>query len=327
MSRRLRLGALILLACCMSTGAETTDICEAQQATLNCGRSVINVVSANYGRTDSVTCISGRPANQISKTDCINPKTFQLVASMCNGKTSCSLVASNSVFSDPCFGTYKYLKVTYTCIPPISETTDICEAQQATLNCGSSLINVVRANYGRTDSVTCISGRPANQISKTDCINPKTFPLVASMCNGKTSCSPVASHSVFSDPCIGTYKYLNVTYTCIPPMTTVICEGQTTSLNCGSSLIKVVSANYGRTDSVTCISGHPANQIRKTDCIFSTTFQMVATICNGKTSCSLDASNSVFSDPSNSVFSDPCPGTYKYLDVTYICVPTMSIVA
>ncbi|XP_062314504.1 rhamnose-binding lectin-like [Osmerus eperlanus] len=311
MSPRLTLGALILLACCMSTGAVMTDICEGQQTTLNCGSSVINVVSANYGRTDSVTCISGRPANQISKTDCINPKTFPLVASICNGKTSCSLDASNSVFSDPCFGTYKYLNVNYVCIPP--KTTDICEGQQATLNCGSSVINVVSANYGRTDSVTCISGRPANQISKTDCINPKTFPLVASICNGKTSCSLDASNSVFSDPCFGTYKYLNVNYVCIPPKTTDICEGQQATLNCGSSVINVVSANYGRTDSVTCISGRPANQISKTDCINPNTFPLVASICNGKTSCSLDASNSVFSDP--------CFGTYKYLNVNYVCIP------
>ncbi|XP_046896475.1 L-rhamnose-binding lectin CSL2-like [Hypomesus transpacificus] len=342
MSLCLTLGALILLACCMSTGAVTTDICEGQQTTLNCGSSVINVVSANYGRTDSVTCISGRPANQISKTDCINPKTFLLVASICNGKKSCYLVASNSVFSDPCYGTYKYLDVTYTCIPPttgdsgneetekemeaavtvvtgssaeiVTGKTVICEGQMTTLNCGSSLIHVVSANYGRTDSVTCISGRPANQIRKTDCINTAiSLSLVVSICNGKKSCSLVASNYVFSDPCYGTYKYLDVTYTCIPPRKTVICEGQRTTLNCGSSLIHVVSANYGRTDSVTCISGRPANQIRKTDCINPKTFPLVASICDRKKSCSLVASNSVFSDP--------CYGTYKYLDVTYTCIP------
>ncbi|XP_067096305.1 L-rhamnose-binding lectin CSL3-like [Osmerus mordax] len=212
MSPRLMLGALILLACCMSTGAVTTDICEGQQATLNCGSSVINVVSANYGRTDRVTCISGRPRHQIRNTNCLNPTTFPLVTSMCNGHTSCSLDASNSVFSDPCYGTYKYLHVIYNCIPP--KTTVICEGQQATLNCGSSHINVVSANYGRTDRVTCITGRPQSQISNTNCLNPTTFLSVVGMCNGHTSCSLSASNSVFSDPCYGTYKYLYVTYTC-----------------------------------------------------------------------------------------------------------------
>lgn len=33
----------------------------------------------------------------------------------CNGKNSCTISASNSVFGDPCFGTYKYLEVSYVC--------------------------------------------------------------------------------------------------------------------------------------------------------------------------------------------------------------------
>lgn len=33
----------------------------------------------------------------------------------CNGKNSCTISASNSVFGDPCYGTYKYLEVSYVC--------------------------------------------------------------------------------------------------------------------------------------------------------------------------------------------------------------------
>ena len=33
----------------------------------------------------------------------------------CNGKNSCSIQASNSVFGDPCPGTYKYLELAYVC--------------------------------------------------------------------------------------------------------------------------------------------------------------------------------------------------------------------
>lgn len=33
----------------------------------------------------------------------------------CNGKNSCTVSASNSVFGDPCGGTYKYLEVSYVC--------------------------------------------------------------------------------------------------------------------------------------------------------------------------------------------------------------------
>ncbi|KAG5282843.1 hypothetical protein AALO_G00035270 [Alosa alosa] len=34
-------------------------------------------------------------------------------------------------------------------------------------------------------------------------------------CDGKTSCSVQASNSIFTDPCIGTFKYLNISYSCI----------------------------------------------------------------------------------------------------------------
>lgn len=33
----------------------------------------------------------------------------------CNGKNSCTIKASNSVFGDPCIRTYKYLELAYNC--------------------------------------------------------------------------------------------------------------------------------------------------------------------------------------------------------------------
>ncbi|XP_067110827.1 L-rhamnose-binding lectin CSL3-like isoform X2 [Osmerus mordax] len=107
---------LAVLPCCMSIGAVKV-ICEGHQGTLSCGSgsNVIRVLRANYGRTDNETCSSGHPPNQINNTDCLNPTTFLLVADLCKGH-SCSLYASNSVFSDPCYGTYKYLYVVYWCV-------------------------------------------------------------------------------------------------------------------------------------------------------------------------------------------------------------------
>lgn len=34
----------------------------------------------------------------------------------CEGKNRCSILASNSVFSDPCLGTFKYLYISYSCV-------------------------------------------------------------------------------------------------------------------------------------------------------------------------------------------------------------------
>ncbi|KAA0721510.1 C-type lectin domain family 10 member A MMGL [Triplophysa tibetana] len=42
---------------------------------------------------------------------------------------------------------------------------------------------------------------------------------VATLCEGQTNCSLVVSDAVFTDPCDGNYKYLNVSYECVaaPP--------------------------------------------------------------------------------------------------------------
>uniref|UniRef100_A0AAY5EHW1 SUEL-type lectin domain-containing protein n=1 Tax=Electrophorus electricus TaxID=8005 RepID=A0AAY5EHW1_ELEEL len=74
---------------------------------------VLNILSANYGRTDSTTCSAGRPSSQITKTDCYGTNTLYEVTNRCDGKSSCVVPATNSVFSDPCYGTYKYLTGKY----------------------------------------------------------------------------------------------------------------------------------------------------------------------------------------------------------------------
>lgn len=36
----------------------------------------------------------------------------------CDGKTNCDTLVGNTVFHDPCNGTYKYLNVSYKCLAP-----------------------------------------------------------------------------------------------------------------------------------------------------------------------------------------------------------------
>src|SRR4029434_5934737 len=45
-------------------------------------------------------------------------------------------------------------------------------------NPGSNVIHIHKANYGRTDKTTCSSGRPANQLSNTNCYAPTTLPII-----------------------------------------------------------------------------------------------------------------------------------------------------
>lgn len=87
--------------------------CEDQQLDIGCGREeVINVIIAMYGRTDYHTC--SKQTNPAT-TSCRAKHATEIVRGQYQGENECIVTASNSVFGDPCFGTFKYLTVTYKC--------------------------------------------------------------------------------------------------------------------------------------------------------------------------------------------------------------------
>ncbi|KAF4070580.1 hypothetical protein AMELA_G00286980 [Ameiurus melas] len=90
--------------------------CEGRIAVLTCGFRRIRIISASYGRTDSTTCSSERPPSQLSDTNCYSSSTLYNVVDRCEPQQTCQVPATNSEFSDPCVGTYKYLKVVYICV-------------------------------------------------------------------------------------------------------------------------------------------------------------------------------------------------------------------
>ena len=99
----------------------------------------------------------------------------------------------------------------------------------------------------------------------------------------------------------------------------IACENSIISVDCGSSnLIKIRDANYGRTDYETCPLEGNAGASKNTACFSTSTFDDVKDSCHGTQSCEMTASNSNFVDT--------CPGTAKYLNVTYECVPDWPIV-
>nr|XP_055043507.1 uncharacterized protein LOC129430375 [Misgurnus anguillicaudatus] len=309
--------------------------CEGETAKPTCAQGTIKVLSANYGRTDSKTCSSGRPAGQISNAKCTQNTTLSVLTTQCDGKQNCFIVVGNTAFTDPCPGTYKYLNVSYECIlpppppppPPTvpSKNQVTCESNTTHLSCDHGTIKVLSANYGRTDSKTCSSGRPAGQISNAKCTQNTTLSVLTTQCDGKQNCSVAVGNMAFTDPCPGTYKYLNVSYECImppppsaPPKDLLSCESETAHLSCAQGTIKVLSGNYGRIDNTTCSSGKPAGQLSNTKCIQRKSLSVLANRCDGKRHCSVSAINMVFGDP--------CKGTYKYLNVSYTCVLTTSII-
>uniref|UniRef100_A0A3B5QIF3 SUEL-type lectin domain-containing protein n=1 Tax=Xiphophorus maculatus TaxID=8083 RepID=A0A3B5QIF3_XIPMA len=261
--------------------------CEGTVARLHCEGQAIYVTSATYGRTDKKTCSAGRPADQLENTECFT--YAEEVGERCNGKQWCKVKASNYVFGDPCYGTYKYLENQgqFAGI----RTVVACEGSEAHLSCGK----VTGAKYGRSDRMTCSYGIPAEQTKNTNCATRQN------PCEGRSACDVLASSAVFGDPCVGTYKYLEVLYLCEKKKSLVACEGTVARLHCGKVTGFTGRATYGRTDKKTCSAGRPADQLENTEC-FTYVYQ---------TWCKVKASNYVFGDP--------CYGTYKYLEVEYIC--------
>lgn len=89
-----------------------------------------------------------------------------------------------------------------------------CEGTLVHLECeAGTTISPVRANFGRFDAGVCNS--EGNQAWSTRCIQPTTLRQVNKECEGRTTCSIDVTSAVFGDPCPGTYKYLEVHYTCV----------------------------------------------------------------------------------------------------------------
>ncbi|XP_053204048.1 uncharacterized protein LOC128388644 [Panonychus citri] len=90
------------------------------------------------------------------------------------------------------------------------------------------------------------------------------------------------------------------------------CEGSSLTLSCGDPyIINLIRANFGRFSISTCNS--QGNLEWSVNCKSPESFANIQLNCNRKNSCLLPASSSFFGDP--------CPGTYKYLEVHYECVP------
>uniref|UniRef100_A0A672N1T8 SUEL-type lectin domain-containing protein n=1 Tax=Sinocyclocheilus grahami TaxID=75366 RepID=A0A672N1T8_SINGR len=193
---------LFIFILLISINSKVTSLCGS--VPLSCG--YIKVITANYGRTDHTTCSTGRSLHQLSN---LFSKLFCVCSYRCDGRKSCSVPAVNSVFSDPCVGTHKYLDVSYLCFIESVDTKRYfwCEGGSVPLSCG--YIKVITANYGRTDHTTCSTGRSLHQLSNVDCFQETSVQVI---CDGRKSCSVPAVNSVFSDPCVGTHKYLDVSY-------------------------------------------------------------------------------------------------------------------
>ncbi|XP_065835977.1 L-rhamnose-binding lectin CSL3-like [Oscarella lobularis] len=195
--------------------------------------------------------------------------------------------------------------LTLSCVK--GQETIACEGNVARLTCPpDTVIRVTEANYGRSDFPTC----PHPQRSNLNCGDrARSISTVRHECDNRRHCVVTATNGVFGDPCVGTFKYLQVKYDCEPAFSVIACEGSSATLSCPTGeVIRIIKALYGRTEFQLC--PHPARGNLACGSA-SHSLANVQSRCDYQASCTVPSSNGVFGDP--------CPGTYKYLEVQYRC--------
>uniref|UniRef100_A0A8C6SII0 SUEL-type lectin domain-containing protein n=1 Tax=Neogobius melanostomus TaxID=47308 RepID=A0A8C6SII0_9GOBI len=163
--------------------------CGLNAVSLSDSGKVIRIHRADYGRSDSITCSQDRPAEQLQNVN------------------SAAQSEPVTLIMETLWGHLQYLQVSYSCERK-------CGSNAVSLSDSGKVIHIHSAVYGRSNSTTCSQGRPAEQLQNVNCAASTTNDHVAQMCNGKSHCSVTASPTVYGDPCVGTDKYLQVSYSC-----------------------------------------------------------------------------------------------------------------
>ncbi|XP_053661470.1 latrophilin Cirl [Anopheles marshallii] len=120
-------GAIFLLALLPAALAgtpkyETAYACEGKTLMIECEPGdLINLIRANYGRFSITIC--NDHGNVDWSVNCMSPKSLRVLHSKCAQKQNCSVLASTSMFGDPCPGTHKYLEAHYQCVSAAQSST------------------------------------------------------------------------------------------------------------------------------------------------------------------------------------------------------------
>lgn len=81
------------------------------------------------------------------------------------------------------------------------------------------------------------------------------------------------------------------------------------TITCPTGIIFIEKAIFGRTkDDSVC----PHSLTTDTNCVSTESQAIIKSKCDGKSECIINVNN-------DELGGDPCSGTYKYLEVNYIC--------
>ncbi|KAM7373749.1 hypothetical protein PAMP_008578 [Pampus punctatissimus] len=176
------------------------------------GYGVIIVQSVAASHREAEACVNGVHPDQQDPPLCSVTHLLDIVQRRCNGRYRCSVPMDLCHSAKPCATRCVWMETTYTC-----GKHHVCQKMRASLYCGSQVIKVLMANYGRTSERVCRYKAPRSHPASTSCRNLNSLQLMADRCDGKHKCSVRASNLIFSNPCPGTRKYLQYSYTCVNP--------------------------------------------------------------------------------------------------------------
>ncbi|XP_076824633.1 uncharacterized protein LOC143470401 [Clavelina lepadiformis] len=199
----------------------------------------------------------------------------------------------------------------------------VCEHREAVLQCPRShqAIYVINASFGRMDGSTCLTKNATSKWRGIPCMSQSAFMITSALCNGKQKCDVVASEYQFGAlrECVGVTKYLSLIYKCVSTEhldNATVCQPRTLTLQCPpGGALSIGKAFYGRTNNVTC--PYPGRMLNL-KCDEPTATQAVSGACNGKESCTIEATPYW-------IQSSSCPSTRKYLQVWYSCTGSLDV--
>jgi hypothetical protein len=86
---------------------------------------------------------------------------------LCNGKTTCSSKADNSIFGDPCYGTGKYLEVVYQCLATTTTSTTTSSSSTTTTTSSTSSSTSSTSSSSSSSSTTTTTTSTSSSTSST----------------------------------------------------------------------------------------------------------------------------------------------------------------
>ncbi|MFT7810640.1 protein eva-1 homolog C-like isoform X1 [Arapaima gigas] len=199
-------------------------------------------------------------------------------------------------------------------------TEQACDGEYFSVRCPPhTTISIQSSFYGRKGP-SPLHCAPQSEQSGTDtnCYVSTSTQKMLDECQDRRSCHILVNSRLFGpDPCPSNSKYLMVWYKCRPNehKSKVACEGEHMRLSCKrGALIVIYSATFGRSQLGIPECPPYSRRSPTVDCQSGSTLPLLTTRCQGKRSCSVQASSREFGDPCY-------VGTRKYLSVIYSCVP------